>query len=183
MCVLSVQGSSAVALFQGSSCARAVASRARRAYDKEPRVERRGSYPIRRKCQCAVSRDATRSSIHACTSSETHATRQAPSPALLPRPTRRGRRRAVPAGGIGRRLRVARCAQKSTARQRRTSVPSCSPVAVSSDTPSKGSIAMLARNQLAGNEEHTSKCVRVQRAHSFTCVTERPRTRRLGDPQ
>jgi hypothetical protein len=32
-----------------------------------------------KKCQCAVSRSATRSSIHTCTSSETHVTRQAPS--------------------------------------------------------------------------------------------------------
>ena len=35
--------------------------------------------PVGRKCQCAVSRLATRSSIQRCTSSDTHATRQAPS--------------------------------------------------------------------------------------------------------
>ena len=58
--------------------------------------------------------------------------------------------------------------EASTARQRSISVPSWSPVSVSSDTPSKGSIAMLARNQLAGRSKRELNGARSQCAHSTT---------------
>lgn len=89
-------------------------------------------------------------------------------PGLRRTTTRLGKLRAVSSWGIGRRLRAARYARKSTALQRRSLVPSSSPVSVSSDTPSKGSIAMLARNQLAGTDDHTIKWRTAQRAHCST---------------
>jgi hypothetical protein len=102
-------------------------------------------------------RFATRSSIQFCTSWDSHATLQAPSR------IREGNRPAASSRAI--------CAKLyGTPKTLLNSFFETS-FCVIGHSLRKGSTRMLARNQLAGDEEHSGKCLHAQRAHSCTYVT------------
>src|ERR1700722_3845179 len=99
-----------------------------------------------------MARFATRSSIQFCTSSDSHATLQAPSR------TRVGNWPAASNRAI--------CAKLYGTPKTLLNSFLVTSFCVIGHSPRKGSIAMLARNQLAGEEIHTVKWLHVQRAHS-----------------
>ena len=94
---------------------------------------------------------------------------------LHPRTRRLCKLQAVPAWGISRRLRDARCVRSSRVCHRRISTPSSRPVfslvastysVKSSVDAARGPTRECVQGQLAGKQEHTSVCVSIQRAHS-----------------